>query len=153
MKRLLLNSAIKEHKIKFLELIRKTNGMFKPPLSERVDLKHYCDKLISEGVVIVYSNENDKYIAGCGFYCTPDKYEMAFLSYIASLEKGFGNKLMYELIRYCKDKGMNGIETQTWSSNTKSIALFEKHGFEVHDELSNRNTAEVSLQLRCRFND
>jgi len=153
MQKLILNTDTKEHKDKFFELIQTTDVFFTPPLSDRVDLKSYCNKLLNEGVVLVYTNEANKYIAGCAFYCTPKKYDFAFLSYIASMEKGLGNKLMSEMIRYCKDMGMAGVETQTWSTNSKSISLFKRHGFEVYDRVSNRNTSEESLQLRCIFND
>lgn len=139
---------------KLLELVNFTDSFFQPALSKRVDLQSYVDKMLEEGIVIVFSEtvqNKENFIAGCSFYCNPHKYDYAFLTYIAATQRGLGSKLLKRMIEYCIKEGSKGIETQTWESNSSSLKLFTRNGFKKIKSLDNRETNEKSIFLRLDF--
>lgn len=131
-----------------------TEKRFKPPIRQRRPLKEYINKLIDEAVILLAKNAEDNKIIGlAAYYCTPKDFQYAFLSYIATDTKlkGVGNCLVKTMIKDCKKKKMDGIETQTWESNKRSIGLFQKHGFKIKYYVLNRNLDERSVILKLEF--
>lgn len=135
-----------------LSFIRRVDHLFEPPLSERVNLEDYTRKLHEESFINLII-DNEKIQAVCAYYCTPRKFDFAFLSYIASIQKGLGGLLMEEMISKCKEMGAKGIETQTWETNYKSLKLFKRYNFTEVSSVSNRNTSVNSSLLKLNFND
>ena len=136
------------------KFIINTERLFNPPISERVNLNDYINKLILESEILVAKEiENNKLIGVAAYYCTPNKFDYAFLSFIAvnSKYKGVGSLLIQEMIEYCKYKNMKGIETQTWESNERSLSLFKKFDFVETDRISNRSNTERSILLKLVF--
>ena len=131
-----------------------TEKWFKPPISQRTPIDKYVQKLIDEAVILLAKDKNDGKIIGlAAYYCTPKDYQFAFLSYIATntKKKGVGSLLVKNMIHDCIEKKMAGVETQTWESNEKSIALFAKYGFKVKEFKSNRDLKERSVILKLEF--
>lgn len=136
------------------EFFEETEKWFNPPISSRKPLAEYVRKLLTEAKVILAKDSESKDIIGlAAYYCTPNDFDYAFLSYIASIsnQKGVGSALVLYMIRDCRESGMLGVETQTWESNEKSIGLFKKNGFKVIGTAKNRDTIDSSILLKLEF--
>ncbi|WP_027124309.1 GNAT family N-acetyltransferase [Gelidibacter mesophilus] len=136
----------------FLGFVYKVDHLFEPPLSERVVLEDYAKKLYEEAHVFVVF-ENDEIQAASAFYCTPEKFDFGFLSFVASLKKGLGSKVIEEMISHCKKMKMKGIETQTWETNYNSLTMFKRYGFLEVEKVKNRDSNIESIILKLIFND
>ncbi len=146
--------SLKEYKHELIEVVLSTEGSFVPPISQRVDIDKYIEKLFEESVVFFAVDKKNRNVLGLSsFYCTPDVFQYAFLSYIAVLQKGkrIGEKLLNESLRYCKEKGMKGMDTQTWEGNEASLGLFSKLGFLQTGVVNNRDGDTRSILLRHEF--
>ncbi|MXV38996.1 GNAT family N-acetyltransferase [Flavobacteriaceae bacterium Ap0902] len=137
----------------FKNFILKTEKEFNPPISDRVNIDEYINKLTNEAVIILTKNKNHEIIGTACFYCNPKDFEYAFLSYIATTlnNQGIGSLLVNDMIAYCKKLGAKGIETQTWENNNNSLKLFNKFNFEIVGKKSNRSTETNSIILRLIF--
>lgn len=138
----------------FTKFIIETEKLFNPPISERMDLQDYINKLIEESQILLAKSTADNLIVGtAAYYCTPKLYDYAFLSYIATNVKikGIGSELVKIMINHCKNEKAKGIETQTWEGNIKSIALFQKFNFKRVGVENNRDNKINSIILRLNF--
>jgi ribosomal protein S18 acetylase RimI-like enzyme len=135
-----------------LEFIIKVDAFFEPPLSKRVNLESYAKKLCQEANLIVCI-EHSKIQGACAYYCTPDKYEYAFLSFISTLQKGLGSRLVEKMILSCKEYGVKGIETQTWETNSRSLNMFLRYNFQEVEKVDNRGSEAKSVLLKLKFYD
>ena len=83
--------------------------------------------------------ETGEYIGWISCYCIDDNYEYtdddALFAFGIDIPpqscrgKGYGYEAFKAAIEYLQSKGMKEIYTQTWSGNTRMIALAEKLGF------------------------
>ena len=133
-----------------LEFIKKVDLYFEPPLSSRVSLEAFTHKLLEEAYVDTII-ENNEILAASAYYCTPLKFDYAFLSLVASLKRGSGRILVEHMIKNCKTLGAKGIETQTWETNDKSLQLFQRFNFEKVSYVDNMNSSVKSILLKLRF--
>ena len=141
----------------FLNFIMKVDDSFSPPLSKRTDIQKYTRKIFNEGIVIsAFSTQTGNILGAAAFYCTPGEYDYAFLTFIAvdGKSNGVGSRLLSEVMKYCRQSGIKGIDTQTWESNKISQGLFRKFGFTFKRYINNREgTNERSVFLRKDFYD
>ena len=83
--------------------------------------------------------ETGEYIGWISCYCIDDNYEYtdddALFAFGIDIPpqscrgKGYGYEAFKAAIEYLQSKGMKEIYTQTWSGNTRMVALAEKLGF------------------------
>lgn len=71
-----------------------------------------------------FRNEHILYVGGLAIY--PDHFG-----------KGFGKKMMQEIIDFCKNKGVSRIELSVAAHNEKAIKLYENVGFTKEGVLKN----------------
>lgn len=83
-----------------------------------------------------YRNEHIIYLGGLAIY--PDYFG-----------KGFGKKMMQEIIAFCKNKGVSRIELSVAVHNVKAIQLYEYVGFTKEGVLKNY----TYLKSKDRFID
>jgi ribosomal protein S18 acetylase RimI-like enzyme len=134
--------------------IRKLDKDFVPPLSNRVDLKAYAEKLVKEGIVLVARNSKDRSsLQGMlGFYCTPEEFDVAFISFLGVVPSARGQGLANHLLAECKNivhlAEMDAIETRTWHTNTAGIRAYLRCGFTIVEEVADRLGSSASIRLR-----
>ena len=117
-----------------------------PPLEEIVkDLEAFADmigtmkpgdKRYSFQIVV---KETGEYIGWISCYCIDDNYDytdddanFAFgidIPPVSCRSKGYGYEAFSAAIKYLTAHGMKELYTQTWSGNTRMVALAEKLGF------------------------
>jgi len=99
------------------------------------------EDLIKEEVLFLYKNGLEN-IGMCKLI--RQKYRNEHILYLGGLAihpdyfgKGFGKKMMQEIIDFCKKKGVSRIELSVAIHNEKAIRLYEKVGFTKEGVLKN----------------
>jgi L-phenylalanine/L-methionine N-acetyltransferase len=92
------------------------------------------DDLMSKNIIFIFE-ENEKSIGMFKLYA--HTYRAAHVGYLGGLAihpdfsgKGFGAKMMGDILVLGKEKGFLRIELSTATTNAKAIALYEKLGFQ-----------------------
>lgn len=125
----LLNNATQAE---IAEHLSRSDADFVPPLSGRVEINDYAQKIASKairfeawsggtlvGLVAAYCNDQDKRIA----YITSVSVLKAWTG------KGIAASLMNRCIEHAKAMGMKQVSLEAASDNTLAIRLYEKNGF------------------------
>ena len=125
---------------------------FVPPLSSRVEVNNYAQKIASNatrfeawsagtlvGLVAAYCNDQEKHVA----YITSVSVLKAWVG------KGIAACLMSRCIGHAKALGMKQISLEVAEGNTPAIRLYEKNGFVV----GKANAPFVSMNLSLESGD
>ncbi|MEA3259790.1 MAG: GNAT family N-acetyltransferase [Pseudomonadota bacterium] len=115
----------------FFEIVDKE---FSPPLSERVNLTVYANKLAAEAVNL-FVVEGNRDIAHAAFYCNDIKFNVAYISSIAVLPNfhgsGVAGNLLDEIFERCLSKGMALLRLEVDVENLRAVKFYEKYGFQI----------------------
>jgi len=130
------------NKADILHLLGRLDGFFRPPLSSRVDLGAYSEKLISRAE-IDYMLSDGREIAGLiAYYCNDAQSKVAYITYLGLLPeyhgKGMAGKLLDACISRCMLQNMHEIVVYTDEMNEKAIGLYKSRGFETSVVSSDR---------------
>lgn len=140
------NNKVQQDLNKLYQYILEHDNDFIPPISSKVVIKDYAEKLIRHGNVILCSL-GDKIIGIAAFYCNSDDF--AFLSYL-SVDKqyrnqGVANELVRRMIKHCETTPVSGIKTSTWKNN-KAIEFYLSNSFKIL-KTSDKNRVELLYSL------
>lgn len=130
------------------EHLRKSDAYFVPPLSERVEISHYANKIASKasrfeawsagtliGLVAAYNNDHESRIA-----------HITSVSVIREwMGKGIASRLVAQCIEHVKASGMRLISLEVARDNAPAIKLYEKYGFIANDAKSPMARMELHL--------
>ena len=133
----LIKSKVEDslNKADILNVLGRLDGFFRPPLSSRVDLDSYSEKLLSRAE-IDYILPDGREIAGLiAYYCNDAQSKVAYITYLGLLPeyqaKGIAGKLLDACISRCKLQNMHEIVVYTDEMNEKAIGLYRSRGFET----------------------
>lgn len=119
----------------FLETI---DGDFPIPLSRKVDLREYSEKLLGRGLVAV-ARADGEVVGVAGGYANDEGGLRGFLSVMgasrAARGTGMAGALLGEFERLVRGRGMALLDVPTHSSNARAIAFYRKHGYAVGERL------------------
>ena len=114
------------------EHLSRCDADFVPPLSGRVEIKSYAEKIANKairfeawlggtlvGLVATYCNDQDKHIA----YITSVSVLREWTS------NGIAASLMGQCVEYAKSLGIQQISLEVGARNITAIKLYEKSGF------------------------
>ncbi len=123
--------------------IKKENNSFPVPLSDRVDLNEYVNKIINNAVLYGYYYKNN-IIGLIAFYLNR---EFTYVTYIC-VNKEFqsmhlGSKLMKLMEEECKKEQVCRIDLTTNINNNKAQKFYEKLGYKVIE----RNGTDLKYSL------
>jgi ribosomal protein S18 acetylase RimI-like enzyme len=120
--------------IEIAEHLSRCDADFVPPLSGRVEISDYAQKIASKatrfeawsggtlvGLVAAYCNDQEKRVA----YITSVSVLKEWMS------KGIAARLMSQCIEHAKASGMRQVSLEVASDNAPAIRLYEKSGFAV----------------------
>ncbi|MGL5675078.1 MAG: GNAT family N-acetyltransferase [Cellulosilyticaceae bacterium] len=104
---------------------------------------------------ITLNNANSTYIGWCSSYKMNNQYEFSKEGTMRAIgidipdtsarNKGYATATLVLFIQYLLDQGETAIYTQTWSGNTRMIALAGKLGFEECNRKVNFRTVRGTL--------
>lgn len=110
---------------------------FIPPLSLRVNLMEYAEKLSTKSTFIYYVKSN-KIIGLIAFYENQNTIDFAYISLICILKdsqaKGIGTNLLKKCITYLKIKKFHSVKLEVDSENINALSFYSKFGFHIQDK-------------------
>ncbi len=117
----------------FLYIVDKN---FPVPLSEKVDLDEYAQKLTDKADLIADVSDNGVIQALLAGYINSVDEGMAYIAIVATLPEmrgqGRAEKLVRKFINKCREQNIKGIHLYAVESNAPAVRLYEKLGFEVY---------------------
>lgn len=105
---------------------------FVPPLSGRVEIRDYAQKVASKATRFE-AWSGGTLVGLVAAYCNDQEKRIAYITSVSVLSewmgKGIAASLMKLCIDYSKTSGMRQISLEVASDNTPAIKLYEKSGF------------------------
>lgn len=114
------------------EHLRACDAIFTPPLSDRLELSDYAQKIV--GNATCFEAWADGQLVGLvAAYCTDTESRTAFVTSVSVLPRwqgiGIASRLVSQCISYADRSGFRRIELEVNSQNKAAVSLYEKHGF------------------------
>lgn len=104
------------------------------PLTQRVNLSEYADKVLQNGNVYSIVKE-EKIVAAVLFYCNDFNSKRAYISMVGTLAdysgRGYATQLLEKVIEKCKSVGMEFCCMETDLSNCRALRLYLSLGFVI----------------------
>jgi L-phenylalanine/L-methionine N-acetyltransferase len=112
----------------------KVNSYLLYEMMDSTSFQPIFDDLVSKNIKFIFEEEGQK-IGMFKLYAHTHRSD--HIGYLGGLAvhpdyagKGFGIKMMAEIVTFAKEKGFLRIELSTATTNLRAIALYEKTGFE-----------------------
>lgn len=111
------------------------NDEYNPPLSVKVDLHHYAEKIFDNAVLFVEEG-NSGIIGMVVLYCNDKNNERGYIPLVGVLpayqQQGIAKKLMLEALSYAKSRKFKVVGIH--SNNPIAIEAYCKIGFNIVEE-------------------
>ena len=108
------------------------DAAFDPPLSSRVDLHQYAEKLVTRAVRFEAWSEG-AVVGLVAAYCNDQVAREAFVTSVsvspAWLGKGVASRLMRDCLAYAVSVGMRQMTLEVSKANTRAVGLYTRLGF------------------------
>ena len=119
---------------------------FVPPLSGRVEIKNYAQKIVSKATR--FEAWLDGALVGLvAVYCNDQEKRTAYITSVSVLKelmgKGIATRLITQCIKHVQASGMGQVSLEVAVNNIPAIKLYEKSGF-VADKA---DTPSVTMNL------
>jgi ribosomal protein S18 acetylase RimI-like enzyme len=105
---------------------------FVPPLSDRVDIQHYAEKLMDKSVRFE-AWHGEKLIGLVAAYCNDPTKLTAFITNVSVLPAWQGHGIAAHLLANClehvRQLGFGALKLEVDSRNQAAVGLYRKHGF------------------------
>lgn len=119
---------------------------FIPPLSNRVDINKYAQKIASRAMKFE-AWSGSTLVGLVAAYCNDQENRLAYITSVSVLREWMGQgiaaKLLKQCITHATDSGMRQISLEVASNNQPAIRLYEKNGFVT----GQTNTPFVNMNL------
>jgi ribosomal protein S18 acetylase RimI-like enzyme len=134
-----------------LDFLVQVDLDFVPPISSKVDLVQYAQKLNSKAThCVAQESGGEKIIGLISFYCNDPQKINAYISVFGVFEsargKGLGSEMFDRVIDYVKGMGFAFMSFQTWESN-RALSFYKSRGFTVYEKIQDRPNNECSLKM------
>ncbi|WPU24867.1 GNAT family N-acetyltransferase [Cedecea neteri] len=143
------NSASRD---KLSQHLKECDLAFSAPLSERVDIISYAQKL-HENAICFEAWQGEVLVGLVGIYCQPAS-EMAFISNVSVLpahhRQGIGGILLEKSIGYARQQGVLSVKLEVAAKSQSAIALYTKYGFSSEKTTEEITTMLLIIQESCR---
>lgn len=120
-----------------IRLLEEVDAEFAPPLSQRLSIPAYVDKMIANAVILPLF-ECGELLAFVGMYCNDPTRRKAYISMVATSAdgrgKGIASSLVNHAIAFAGRSGFDELSLEVYRSNTAALNLYRKLGFVVSGE-------------------
>lgn len=124
------------------------DSSFVPPLTDRVNIQHYAEKLIDKSLRFE-AWHREQLIGLIAVYCNDPSKLTAFITSVSVLPAWRGHGIAANLLANCLDHvrqlGFAVLKLEVDSRNQTAVALYRKHGFVT--AYANGNLLELILTL------
>lgn len=121
-------------KDKLISFLQKIDGYFSPPLTSKVNIEGYTEKLLNNAY-IDYNTYNDDIIALFAGYINKNTF---FLTLFVIDEIFQGKKVSYPLfnknIEYLRKEKISIINLEVYKNNHRAITFYKKFNFKIISE-------------------
>lgn len=128
------------------------DGHFSPPLSERVHLLSYSEKLFKKASTLFIFIDNIA-VSGVFFYKNPES-GVIYIPVIATLPqfqgKGYFQEILDKLFEILRGSVYSLVRLETWQGG-KALNYYIKNGFRIEDKIFDRR-GNYSVKLFKRIN-
>ena len=144
--------AAKEDLINFLKVM---DNEFPKPLSKKVKIEDYIEKLINNGIIIVSKDKNNivGLVAG---YINDYKECLAYISIIAVKNeyrsKHIGKKLLNIFENIALKNGMKNILLTVHRDNKRAIEFYKKNNYSIDDNMIANYENYIVLNKKIELN-
>lgn len=138
------------------EILRRSDSDFFPPLSTRVELGAYAEKIVdSPDSFLVGARSADRICALYVGYANA-AFEYAFSPFMwvepESRTSFIGLKIHMAAVKYIRGLGMRGIRAKTWLENNEKLLSFYKNlGYKISTPTYNPKLDRHDLNLELTF--
>ncbi|PKP49332.1 MAG: hypothetical protein CVT92_15300 [Bacteroidetes bacterium HGW-Bacteroidetes-1] len=130
-----------------LEHLVACDKEFTPPLSQRVDLSAYSEKMINFATNIEAWNDKTILVGLVSAYMNDPDNKTAYITSVSVCPdytgKGIAKKLIAECLKEAKKNGFKQLQLEVNKSNLPAVNLYRSFGFEVFE--TNKETIKMSL--------
>lgn len=131
-------------------LIKEFGEFLPDPLSERLDVDAYAEKVIKHGTVLLAMAEQVS-LALAVMYANDQDTKRAYMSLLAVRPEARGRGIARELVNACvehaRERGMMCIQLRTLESNAKAMRLYTRAGFEKIGSIGMKAVLEKNLSM------
>jgi GNAT superfamily N-acetyltransferase/SAM-dependent methyltransferase len=132
--------------VEIAEHLSRCDADFIPPLSGRVEITGYANKIVSRATRFE-AWSGGTLIGLMAVYCNDLENRAAYITSASVLKawtgKGVATRLVGQCVEYAKASGIRQISLEVASGNTSAIRLYEKNGFAA----GKASTPFVSMSL------
>lgn len=118
-------------------LLEQVDGEFSPPLSQRLSLDSYANKLVDNAVIFPLI-ECGRLSAFVAMYCNDPDGKSAYITMVATAPtargKGTAAGLVELSIQHARSRGFSQVALEVYRSNVAALKLYNKLGFVVARE-------------------
>lgn len=134
--------------------LRACDASFVPPLSPRVALEAYAEKIVSR------AERFEAWSGAClvaflGAYCNAPESRTAFVTSVSVLPlwqgKGIASRLLQACIEYVREGDFQRIELEVDLQNTAAFHLYQNHGFEVASTSERSQILHLAVRKDARM--
>lgn len=135
--------------IKLLNFLEEVDKDFPIPLSKKVNLSQYAQKVLDEGIVLA-ALDNFEIIGVLTGYINDKKNKTGFISLLGVSKnrksEGVGSELLQVMINYASYNGMEKIFLNTHIENKGAIFFYEKRGFIQEKQLDKKYESDTLMK-------
>jgi ribosomal protein S18 acetylase RimI-like enzyme len=129
--------------------LRECDAAFTPPLSQRLDLQQYGQKILNHAVRFEAWSGNT--LAGLvAAYCNDPDNRTAYITSVSVLQKwqgrGIARRLLRQCIEHARRSAMRQVSLEVARNDAAAIGLYEKAGFVSGDARDISMMMHLSLQ-------
>ena len=121
---------------------------FPVPLSEKVDLKEYAQKLFDHATIFC-AYENGVIASMVAGYTRNLTDDLAFVSIMATRKEyrgqGLASKQLGKFLEESRNVGVKGVHVYAVESNLPAVATYKKHGFERYEAANETRPEDLHL--------
>lgn len=133
-----------------LQYLKRIDQDFTPPLSSRVVLEDYANKLINRAEIFAYKDIDNSIKGFIAFYTNIDE-KSAYIT-LLSIDKnqrgnGLARNLVQSCVDFCKLKHLNSIELEVSLANSSVIKIYEDIGFVLNTTKLNPDKTKTYMVL------
>lgn len=149
-------TKLKMYKNDLVAYLRAVDALFPVPLSQKIVIEEYADKLLQRATLVCSSEHNKLMGLAAGYTENLPESNMAYLALVGvrpeGQRKGLGSCLVNQFISIARQSGAKGLHLYTHPSNDKAIAMYLKLGFSQIHIPGDPRKDDVHFQLLFKEN-